>query len=128
MVYCNRGVSLQKLQKFAMNPRSRFCHFVCNRNSWNDVSSFIYPYLRNLMAISSVIVSWSACEFQDYVAKVHFRVMMAKDALIAIIIVGMVILYYIGLDNSCWCWSAVYSLGRENGFVSLDVIAQRTQK
>lgn len=57
--------------------------------------------------------------------EVLFRWMMIKDGIIAILVVVPVILFYMGLDNSCWCWSAVFSQGRARAYVQLTVDAQR---
>lgn len=42
--------------------------------------------------------------------RVHWYMVLMKDTLIAVPIVVLVFLATAGLFNSCWCWSAVYSL------------------
>jgi hypothetical protein len=41
----------------------------------------------------------------------HWYVMLAKDTLIAVPSTILIFLACVGRFNSCWCWSAVYSLG-----------------
>lgn len=42
--------------------------------------------------------------------RAHWNIVLVKDAMITIPMVILVFLTTAGLFNSCWCWSAVYSL------------------
>lgn len=76
----------------------------------------------------SVGTSWAMFRFlRKCNSRIYFYAMMIKDSLIAISVVGMIILYFMGLDNSCWCWSAVYDPRVKTKFVELDVKQRRAQ-
>ncbi|KAL4916729.1 hypothetical protein BDW62DRAFT_202389 [Aspergillus aurantiobrunneus] len=50
----------------------------------------------------------------------HYRLTMLKDAMIGIPVLLIIILSSCGIFNSCFCWSAIFSLGRAGAFVVLD--------
>ncbi|KAF1815668.1 hypothetical protein P152DRAFT_464462 [Eremomyces bilateralis CBS 781.70] len=56
--------------------------------------------------------------------KYHWYLTTAKDAMISLSVLTIVILSSTGLFNTCWCWSAVYSLGI-HAHVILDPIDER---
>ncbi|SPO07016.1 uncharacterized protein DNG_09710 [Cephalotrichum gorgonifer] len=57
--------------------------------------------------------------------KLAWYLVAVKDVFIAVPIMTVVILSSIGIFNTCWCWSAVYSLGINDAFVILDVLDER---
>ncbi|KAF2866298.1 hypothetical protein BDV95DRAFT_611762 [Massariosphaeria phaeospora] len=56
-------------------------------------------------------------------AATHWRVVLVKDALIAMPMVILVFFATSGLFNSCWCWSGVYAFG-ELAHVPLNTLPQ----
>jgi hypothetical protein len=80
-----------------------------------------------ILWLFSVGISFMFHEWNVFAAKTYFWVMTIKDALITIFVVGMIVLFYAGLDNSCWCWSNVYGKGPEAACVQLDVDDPRAE-
>lgn len=68
----------------------------------------------------SVFLTWSTRKVGLLTGKYHFYFTIAKDAIIAIPLILLVVLINCGLFNSCWCWSAVYSRGRNRALILLD--------
>ena len=74
---------------------------------------------RNLLVFSFVILIFLSALFTSALAwlgvsgKYHWYLMITKDLCLAVPTVVLVFLATAGRFNSCYCWSAVYTLGRK---------------
>ncbi|KAL4880294.1 hypothetical protein BJY04DRAFT_219290 [Aspergillus karnatakaensis] len=82
-----------------------------------------------LLAISVLWILSAAFTFLTWVTGLangvyHYRLTLIKDALIGIPVLLIIILSSCGIFNSCFCWSAVFSL-RRGAYVVLDDADER---
>lgn len=75
----------------------------------------------------SALISWLLGKLRFLEGKYLWRIILVKDTLIGIPALLAVILVNIGIFNSCWCWSAIYSRGREHAFIALSSDAGREE-
>jgi hypothetical protein len=82
-----------------------------------------------------LLLAFSACLTWSF-GKVKFRpsntqhlwwLVLVKDTLIGLPALLTVILVSVGIFNSCWCWSAIYSRGRADAFIALRSDAGRDE-
>jgi hypothetical protein len=66
----------------------------------------------------SPILTWVLGKFAT--GKYGWYLTILKDMAIGIPSITVIILSSIGVFNTCWCWSAVYSLGYAKAFIILD--------
>jgi hypothetical protein len=75
---------------------------------------------------SSPVLTWI---ISRTIGKRHGRVAwyatIAKDTVFGLSGVLVIVLSSIGIFNTCWCWSGVYSRGRAGAFIDLDPQAER---
>lgn len=71
----------------------------------------------------SPVLTWAISKIAT--GKYCYYLTFAKDTLIGIPAIFIIIISSIGVFNTCWCWSAVYSRGRSNAFVVLDAEDER---
>ncbi|KAK4033594.1 hypothetical protein C8A01DRAFT_19491 [Parachaetomium inaequale] len=58
-------------------------------------------------------------------SKLAWYATIAKDAMFGLAGVLVIVLSSIGIFNTCWCWSGVYSRGRSGAFIDLDPQGER---
>ena len=72
-------------------------------------------------------MTWWLGTLRLFNGKYLWWIVLAKDALIGIPAVLTVILVNVGVFNSCWCWSAIYSRGPADAFIALTSKAGREE-
>ncbi|KAH7147051.1 hypothetical protein B0J13DRAFT_442017, partial [Dactylonectria estremocensis] len=73
--------------------------------------------------ILSPILTWGISKMAT--GKFAWYITIANDAFIGIPALTTIILSSIGIFNTCWCWSGVYSRGRAKAFIDLDPADER---
>ncbi|KAI9150691.1 alcohol dehydrogenase [Paramyrothecium foliicola] len=73
--------------------------------------------------ILSPLLTWIISKMTT--GKLAWYLTTVKDAIIAGAVVIVIIVSSIGFFNTCWCWSGVYSRGRDEAYIDLDPISER---
>jgi len=68
----------------------------------------------------SPLLTFLICRIFSRAPKYAWYLVIFKDAIFGLAGVATIVLSSIGIFNTCWCWSGVYSRGRQQAYIDLD--------
>ncbi|KAK3900643.1 hypothetical protein C8A05DRAFT_35709 [Staphylotrichum tortipilum] len=73
----------------------------------------------------SPVVTWAISRV--FWGRTAWYLTIAKDTVVGLTIVFVIVLSSIGIFNTCWCWSGVYSRGLAGAYIDLDPQDERAR-